>query len=96
VSLEDPSVAWVVFVLMAASGENLLTGGFDAVVIAIEVISILGYVGGTLALLWATSQAWSLRRPWVARLWTLVLALSGLVLLWTAYTHHFMNFYLKY
>jgi CubicO group peptidase (beta-lactamase class C family) len=96
VSLVVPSVAWVVFVLLAASGENLLTGGFDAVVIAIEVISILGYVGGTLALLWATSQAWSLRRPWVARLWTLVLALSGLVLLWTAYTHHFMNFYLKY
>jgi len=66
------------------------------VVVAIEVASLLGYVGGTLALLWATTQAWSLGRPWAARLWTLVLALSGLVLLWTAYTHHFMNFYLNY
>jgi hypothetical protein len=49
-----------------------------------------------LALLWAARQAWILGRPWAARLWTLVLALSGLVLLWAAYVHHFLNFYLKY
>ena len=95
-ALVVPTVSWVIFILLAASGENLLTGGFDGVVVAIEVASILGYVGGTLALLWATRQAWSLGRPWAARLWTLVLALSGLVLLWAAYVHHFMNFYLKY
>jgi CubicO group peptidase (beta-lactamase class C family) len=95
-ALVVPTVAWIIFILLAATGENLLNGSFDGVVVAIEVASILGYVGGTAALLWATTQAWSLGRPWVARLWTLALALSGLVLLWTAYTHHFMNFYLNY
>ncbi|MEY4377156.1 MAG: hypothetical protein RJB26_1706 [Pseudomonadota bacterium] len=95
-ALVVPTAAWIIFVLLAATGENLLNGSFDALVVAIEVASIVGYVGGTLALLWATRQAWRLGRPWAARLWTLVLALSGLVLLWTAYTHHFMNFQLHY
>lgn len=96
VALVVPTVSWVVFVLLAASGENLLTGGFDGLVIAIEVASILGYAGGTLALLWATREAWRHGRPWAARLWTLVLALSGVLLLWTAFTHHLMNFQLHY
>lgn len=90
------TVGWVVFILLAASGGNLLNGEFDGVVVALQVMTILGYVGGTLAMLWATREAWRLRRPWAARLWTTLLALSGLVLVWTAIQYHLMNFQLHY
>lgn len=96
VALAVPTVSWAAFVLMAAGGMNLLDGEFDGLVIFMQCLTIVGYVGGTAALLWSAWQGWQLRRPWVARLWTTLLAVSGLVLLWVAIHYHLMNFQLRY
>ncbi|MFM7067735.1 MAG: serine hydrolase domain-containing protein [Gammaproteobacteria bacterium] len=95
-ALAVPTVAWLAFILVAAGGMNLLDGGADGFVIAIQCLSIVGYLGGTAALLWSAYQGWQLRRPWVARLWTTLLALAGLVLLWVAIQYNLMNFQLRY
>jgi Beta-lactamase len=34
--------------------------------------------------------------PWTARLWTTLLGLSALILLWTAWAHHLMSFRATY
>jgi len=68
----------------------------DPVLIAMHALSIVSYLGGGAALLWACYVAWADHARWVARLWTTTLAVSGLVLLWTATVCHLMAFRTSY
>jgi hypothetical protein len=61
-----------------------------------HVLSIVGYIGGAAVLLWAAYAVFAGRRPWPARIWTTALALSALVLLWTACSYHLMAFRTSY
>jgi len=47
-------------------------------------------------MLWAAYVTFTARRPWTARAWTSVLAVSAVVLLWTAWLHHLMAFGTRY
>jgi hypothetical protein len=60
------------------------------------VLSVIAFIGGTVLMLWSAYVTWTERRGWPARLWSLVLALSALVLLQVAYTQHFMAFVTRY
>ena len=51
---------------------------------------------GTAALLWSARVAWTTARPMAARTWTLILAISSLILLYTAVIYHLMSFVTKY
>jgi len=51
-------------------------------------LSVIVYFGGAAAMLWSTWVAWGTARPVTARFWTVVLALSSLVLLYIALVYH--------
>jgi hypothetical protein len=47
-------------------------------------------------MLWSGWVAWTTARPVAARLWTGILALASLVLLYFAVIYHLMSFVTKY
>jgi hypothetical protein len=68
----------------------------DWLLILMFTLSTLVYWGGAIALVWSARAAFAHARPLLARVWSVALALSGLVFLWLAYTYHLMHFTTHY
>ena len=75
---------------------NLFSPGLDPVLILMYLLSVVAYFGGAALMLHSTYVTWTTPRPWGARIWSALLALSALVLLVLALTYHFMSFVTKY
>jgi CubicO group peptidase (beta-lactamase class C family) len=86
------SIAWASVVLLGFSQLTLLGPALDPWLLVLHLCSLLAYVGGAVVLLWAAWIAFIEPRSGWARAWTVVLALAGLILLWTAWVHHLMAF----
>jgi hypothetical protein len=96
VALSAMTVGWVTLLLSATADLAKLSPALDPVLILMYILSILVYFGSAGAMLWATRVAFTTPRPIGARLWTVVLALSSLVLLYFAWLYHLMSFVTKY
>jgi hypothetical protein len=59
-------------------------------------LSVIVYLGGSAAMLWSAWVAWNNPRPVAARMWTTLLALSALMLLYFAVLYHLMSFVTQY
>jgi hypothetical protein len=90
------TIGWAILIGFALTHLALLGPALDPWLFVMHLLSVIGYVGGSAVLLWAAYVAWTARRSWPARLWSTVLALSALVLLWTAVAYHLMSFRTTY
>jgi hypothetical protein len=89
-------VGWATLIGVGLTHLAVLGPGLDPWLFVMHVLSIVAYVGGAGALCWAAYVAWRCGRPWTPRVWTTLLAVSGLILLWTAWVHHLMSFRATY
>jgi hypothetical protein len=83
------------FMLLSAR-TGLLGPGLDPLLLLMHLLSILGYVGGAIVLIWAATIAWTGKRSWPRRVWTSVLAASAVVMLWMAWVYHLTSFTSRY
>jgi hypothetical protein len=90
------SIAWVGLILKGLSSLDLFRPALDPVLILMYLLSVVVYVGGTALMLRSTYTTWTEGRAWTARVWSVLLAVSALVLLQVAFTYHFMSFVTKY
>jgi predicted membrane channel-forming protein YqfA (hemolysin III family) len=90
------SLGWIGALLDGLSSLSFLSSKTDPLFFVMHLLSIVAFIGGALAMLWAAWVSWSERRVPAARLWTMILALSALVLLWIAFLYHLMSFGSKY
>jgi CubicO group peptidase (beta-lactamase class C family) len=95
-ALSAMTIGWLAVIVLGLKNLAVLGPRLDPVLILMYVLSVGVYVGGTAALLWAAYVVWSVPRPWMTRIWTSVLALSALVLLWMACLYHLMAFHTNY
>ncbi len=96
VALAGVSIAWLVVVAAGFASLKVFGPGLDPILFLLHVLSIVAYVGGAAACVWAAYVVWTTPRPWMTRLWTTVLALSAIVLLWMAWIYHLLAFGSKY
>jgi hypothetical protein len=90
------TVAWLLLLSVAGKDLAYLGPSLDPVLLLMYALSVVVYVGGAVAMFWSGWVAWTTARPLAARLWTGVLALSSLVLLYFAVIYHLMSFVTKY
>jgi hypothetical protein len=95
-SISGVTVGWATIIGVGLTHLTALGPALDPWLFAMHVLSIFAYVGGAAALCWAAYVVWRRGRPWTARVWTTLLAVSGLILLWTAWAHHLMSFRATY
>jgi len=74
----------------------MLGPGLDPLLFLLHLVSILGYVGGAIVLIWAAAIAWTGKRTWQGKVWTSVLAVSAVVMLWMAWAYHLTSFTSRY
>ena len=96
VAISAVTVAWGAIIVVGLQKLEFLSPRIDPLLLAMYALSVVAYLGGAVALAWSAYVAWTAHRPWVARLWTTVLALAALTLLWTAWVYHLMSFQTNY
>jgi hypothetical protein len=90
------SSAWPALALLGLSSLGVFTAGLDPWLWLLYLLSLFIYIGAALVMLWCAYVTWTTPRPWTARLWTTVLAVSALVLLYIAWIYHLMSFKTHY
>jgi CubicO group peptidase (beta-lactamase class C family) len=90
------TVAWLILFATLQSSSKLLSGGLDPVLFLMHLLSLVVYIGGAIALVWAAWVAFTGARRWTGKLWTTVLALSAVAVLWMAWAYHLTSFVSRY
>jgi CubicO group peptidase (beta-lactamase class C family) len=90
------SLAWLGLFVTISSRTAMLGPSLDPWLFLMHLVSILGYVGGAIALIWAAAIAWTGRRRWPGKIWTSVLAVSAVAMLWMAWVYHLTSFTSRY
>jgi len=96
VAISVVTIAWLILFAQAMSQTSKLAPALDPWLFVMHLASLIAYVGGAAALLWAAVIAWTGKRSASGRLWTTVLALSALALLWMAWVYHLTAFTSRY
>ena len=87
---------WAFTVLGMLNDLNKLSATFDPVVHLAQVFGAVVFIGGFAAMLWNLVVVWTGRRRWPSKLWSVVLALAALTVLWVALTFHLIGFGVNY
>ncbi|WP_426000389.1 serine hydrolase domain-containing protein [Caulobacter sp. DWR1-3-2b1] len=84
-------VAWIGTVLTMFGDLALLSAGMDAWIWALHILGSLGVFAGLGLAIWNLTVVWKGKRSWFAKLWSVVLVLSTLVLTWLAIAFHLVG-----
>ena len=95
-SLTTITMAWLLMLTVVAGDIENLKPSLDPVLLLLYALSVVAYIGGALAMLWSGWVAFTTARPAAARIWTAILVLSALILLYFAVLYHLMSFVTKY
>jgi hypothetical protein len=95
-ALSVVTLSWFGILIKATLDLNFLSPSLDPVLLLMYALSVIVYLGGSAAMLWSAWVAWNNPRPVAARIWTTLLALSALMLLYFAVLYHLMSFVTQY
>ena len=87
---------WAFTMVRMLNDLNNLSARFDSVVHLAQAFGAIVFIGGFAATMWNLVVVWTGRRRWPARLWSVVLALAALVVLWVAFAFHLIGFGVNY
>ena len=89
-------IGWAVTITMLFSDINRLSASSDPLIRFFQIVGAIVFIGGTGVLLWHLWVVWTGRRRWTSRVWSVVLALSALVVLWVALAFKLISFGVNY
>ena len=85
------------YVLSALLGSNgNFTSSFEPAILFAQLFGILGFFGGFILILLNLRAVWSGTRRWPAQLWSIVLAVSALTLVWVGFAFHLIKLSTSY
>jgi CubicO group peptidase (beta-lactamase class C family) len=73
---------WGLFLVLIIKDTGTLGGRLDPLLLLAQVLSIVAFIGGLAVMLWNLIVVWRGKRRWPAKLWSIVLALSAVFVLW--------------
>jgi len=93
-------IAWIVTISVMFGDLNYLSASFLPVVLTVQVLGSIAFIGGFLAVLWYAWTVWKRgggwKATWKQRLWSALLAVSGATILWIALVYHLIGFATDY
>jgi CubicO group peptidase (beta-lactamase class C family) len=88
--------AWAITVSKMISELDLLTASMDGWIWILQLLSLVVFVGGAALGVWNAMVVVRGPRTWYAKTWSVVLAISLLVMLWVALAFHLIAFDVNY
>jgi hypothetical protein len=83
--------AWTALLTWMIKDSNNLAAKSDLALHAVQLFGIAAFVGGAVLMLWNLRAVWKGERRWPAKVWSVVLALAALTVLWVAFTFHLIG-----
>jgi CubicO group peptidase (beta-lactamase class C family) len=90
------SVAWVLTLSRMLKDYNNLSAKFDFTLHLTQLFGVVAFLGGFALILWNLKAVWTGQRRWPAKVWSVVLALSALIVLWVAFVFNLISFGTNY
>jgi CubicO group peptidase (beta-lactamase class C family) len=75
---------WGLFLALIIKDTGTLGGRLDPLLVLAQLGSLVAFIGGLAVMLWNLVAVWRGRRRWPAKVWSIVLALSAVFVLWLA------------
>ncbi|HZF14602.1 MAG TPA: serine hydrolase domain-containing protein [Steroidobacteraceae bacterium] len=85
---------WVIVTLF--SDLNKLNASSDGRLWFVQLFGAIAFIGGLLAMLWNLKTVWSGRRRWPAKLWSILLVVSVLTVVWVGFSFKLIHFGTNY
>lgn len=93
-------VAWIVMISVMFGDLNYLSASFLPVVLTVQVITWITFLGGAAAILWYAATVWrrkgGWKATWKAKLWSLLLVISAVTILWIGFAYKLLGFATNY
>ena len=88
-------IGWAVFVsVLLGNLDNASSAGLW--ITLLQIASLVVFVGGFLAALWNAWVVWNGKRRWPSKVWSIVLVIASLTVLWAALAFHLIGFGTKF
>jgi CubicO group peptidase (beta-lactamase class C family) len=87
---------WALTLTKMITEINNLGSKFDSAVRFAQIFGAIAFIGGLAVLLWHLRTVWSGTRRWPAKVWSIVLAFSALVVVWVAFAFKLIGFGVYY
>jgi hypothetical protein len=89
-------VGWVTFVMVGLTSLYLLGGPLDPLLLAVQVLTPIAFVGLLVLSVWNIREAFREKRGWFSKLWAVALVISAVVLVWIGFVFHLFGFGTNY
>jgi len=83
---------WGLTIIRMFSDFNKLSNAYDGSIRFAQVFGILAFILGSAFIAWNLWTVWKGTRRWPAKVWSIVLALSAIIVLWVAFTFNLIGF----
>jgi CubicO group peptidase (beta-lactamase class C family) len=87
---------WTLMLALMLKDNDHLTESFDWVLRTAQVLGLIAFVGGFVAMLWNLWTVWSGARRWPAKFWSIALVIAAFTVLWMAFVFKLLSFGLNY
>lgn len=82
---------WSTTIGLMLSDYTKLTSQFDGFLYFTQALGIVGFIGGFVLILQNLNAVWAGRRRWPARVWSIVLVLSGFFVIWVGFVFNLLR-----
>ncbi|HEX6508780.1 MAG TPA: serine hydrolase domain-containing protein [Chloroflexota bacterium] len=89
-------ILWAVTLALMLKDLNNLSARFDWIVQVAQLFGSVAFIGGFVLILLNLRAVWRGERRWPAKVWSIVLALSSLTVLWAAFAFNLIGFGVDY
>jgi len=91
------AAGWVMLVAAMSASIDNLTSALDPYVWLLEIASLIVFVGGLAVALWHAWIVWrGAHRRWQAKLWSVVLVIAAMTVLWIGLAFKMISFGVNY
>jgi CubicO group peptidase (beta-lactamase class C family) len=87
---------WLLIFMLIIKDTNNLSSRLDPLIWFAQLFGVVAFFGGLALMLWNLKAVWGGQRRWPARLWSIVLVLSAVAVLWVALACKLLSFGTNY
>jgi len=89
-------IGWAIAIITMMGDLAMLSGGMDWLIVLLQVTSLIGFIGLFLVSFWNLWLVWKGKRGWFSKLWSVLIFMAALVVLWVAIAFNLIGFGLNY
>lgn len=83
--------AWATLITVMFGDLENLGGGLDTMILIVQLLSFVVFLGGLAVFCWYAWQVWTGKRRWTAKVWSIALVVAGIVIVWVGFAFHMLK-----